>query len=321
MALSFELKMLNFRCLNLNTMKTLIYLFRIVVVVLFLFGCSSNRKNKADVKQQAEQLQQFDEEIYEDLGHAKRVFYSLPSPVETTLLLKRAEVVYNPELLNPIQNAVNYTTATKKALNFGVYGADLSYANLFSQTQTSIEYLATSKKLAEELGIMAFVDENIVQRLESNINNRDSSMEIITETFMSSSSQLKESGRPEIAALIIAGGWIEGLYLATSLTKDSPNNNELIDRIIDQKASLEILRSLLMNYEKSQNIAQTLDRLNEIKAVYDQIQVVTSKVEPVSNADEKITTLQAKTEIFVSQEVFSNLCHKADSVRNLIIGM
>lgn len=319
--MSFELKMLNFRCFNLDTMKTVNYLFCTVFVLLLWYGCSSDRKNRTDLKQQAEELHQFDEEIYEDLSHAKRVFYSLPSPVETTLLLKRAKVTYNPELLNPVQNAVNYTTATKKALNFGVYGADLSYANLFSQTQTSIDYMSTSKKLAEELGIMAFVDENMVQRLESNINNRDSSMEIITETFMSSSSQLKESGRPEIAALIIAGGWIEGLYLATSLTKDSPNNNELIDRIIDQKASLETLRSLLMNYENSSDIAQTLEMLNAIKEVYDQIQVVTSKVEPVTNSDEKITTLQAKTEIFVSQEVFNTLCHKADSVRNLIIAL
>ncbi len=76
-----------------------------------------------------------------------------------------------------------------------------------------------------------------------------------------------------------------------------------------------------MNYENSSDIAQTLEMLNAIKEVYDQIQVVTSKVEPVTNSDEKITTLQAKTEIFVSQEVFNTLCHKADSVRNLIIAL
>ncbi len=301
------------------TLTKFLLLFSFISFVVF--GCNADKKNKESLNQKVEKNIEIDEEIQEDLGTAKRVFYSLPSPIETAMLIKRADTKFDPQLLNPTANAEKYNSTAKKALNFGVYGADLSYANLFSQTQITIEYMSVSKRLADEMGILSIIDENIVKRLETNINNRDSSMHIITETFMSSNAQLKEAGRPEIAALIIAGGWIEGLYIATSLTKYSPNNNELIDRIMDQKLSLITLRSLLLNYENSKDVKHILILLDEIKAVYDQIQIVTSKVEPITNSDSKMTTLQAKTEIFASQAVFDELCHKADSIRTVIIGL
>jgi hypothetical protein len=139
--------------------------------------------------------------------------------------------------------------------------------------------------------------------------------------FMNSNVFLKEAGRPEIAALILAGGWIEGLYIATQLTKASPNNNELIDRIIDQKLSLVTLVNLLSDYDENADIQYVIKMVTEIKTIYDQIQVVTSKVEPVTNNELKITTLQAKTEIFISDEVFNKLCLKVDSIRNEITGI
>jgi len=48
------------------------------------------------------------------------------------------------------------------------------------------------------------------------------------------------------AAVILVGGWIEGLYLATNLVGDSPlENNKLVERIVDQKLSLDIIINLL----------------------------------------------------------------------------
>jgi hypothetical protein len=237
------------------------------------------------------------------------------------MLIKRAGTAYDESLLNPTKNAIKYTTTRDKALNFGVYGADLSYCGLFSQSQTAISYMATSKKLADDMGILDFLKADFVERLEKNVNNRDSAMVIITEGFMNSNVFLKEAGRPEIAALIIAGGWIEGLYIATQLTKASPNNNELIDRIIDQKLSLVTLVNLLSDYDENADIQYVIKMVTEIKTIYDQIQVVTSKVEPVTNNELKITTLQAKTEIFISDEVFNKLCLKVDSIRNEITGI
>lgn len=303
----------------MNSCKYL-FITIVIAVLLIITGCNNNNSSKQEKNKIDEEIDS-EVNIENDLQKAKQVFYSLPSPIETVMLLKRAEASFNPNLLNPTENAVNYTTTAQKALNFGVYGTDISYTNLFAQTQFSMQIMTTAKKLADEMGIYANIDKNIVDRLEKNLNNRDSCMAIITDVFMTSSSYLTESGRPETGALIIAGGWIEGLYIATSLTKISPNNYELIDRIIDQKLSLTILISLLDQYKYNPEIKRTLGMLYEIKTVYDQITIVTSDKEPITNNETKTTTLQASSEIFISQEVFSNLCHVTDSIRTIITGI
>ncbi len=166
---------------------------------------------------------------------------------------------------------------------------------------------------------MNIVDKSLSERLENNVNNRDSCMGIISEVFTNSNSALKENGRPEIATMIIVGGWIEGLYIATKLTTKTLNNNELIDRIVDQKNSLNTLISLLNEYKDNQSISSILNDMNKIKSVYDEIQIVSSKIEPITNNETKITTLKAKTDIFMSDKIFNNLCFKVDSIRNNIV--
>lgn len=298
-------------------------LFIPLTVIIFLtlsLNCSTDKKNKDQFKEKVDKELDIDQDLANDLKKAKRVFYSLPSPLETAMLLKRSGTNYNPQLINPTTHTIKYNTTAQKALNFGVYGADLSYAHLFSQTQQTIELMAASKKLADELGILGLIDNSIVQRLEKNINNRDSGLAIITEAFMTSNSYLSESGRPEAAVLVLAGGWMEGLYLATNLSKSSPNNNELIDRIMDQKLSLVTLLTLLSKYDYHPDVKKMLEMVYEIKSIFDQIQIVTSKVEPVTDNNNRVTTLQSKSELFFSEDVFQELCQKTDSIRNIITG-
>ncbi len=298
-----------------NQFKLLLAFFFLV----FLWNCQGKKKSNKDLKDKLDSELSIEDQFSDEFQNAKQVFYALPSPIETALMLKRAETAYNPSILNALSNVDLYQTSAQQALNFGVYGADLSYASLFNQNQTTIDYMGASKKLADELGMLSYLDKNLIKRLEANIANRDSSMEIITEGFMNSNDYLKENGRPETAALVIAGGWIEGLYIASKLTQSSPNNNELIDRIIDQKASLTTLIALLSKFEKDKSVQEVLALIHEIQAIYDQVQVVSSKVEPITDKDSKVTSLQAQTEIFISDEIFDNLVHKVDSIRELIV--
>lgn len=293
-------------------------LLTLITISTFIFSCSSDNKDKK-VNDKIQNSLNEDEKLTNDFNKAKQIFYALPSPVETAMLIKRAQTQFDKTLLNPTENSLNYNTSKSKALNLGIYGADLSYANLFEQTQTSIKYLSTSKTLAEELGLMNIVDKNISDRLENNVNNRDSSMEIISEVFTNSNSALKENGRPEIASMIIVGGWIEGLYIATKLTKETRNNNELIDRIVDQKISLNTLISLLTEYKNNKSISPILKNMNDLKSIYDEIQIVSSKIEPITDNETKITTLKAKTDIFMSDRIFNKLCSKVDSIRTDIV--
>jgi hypothetical protein len=291
-----------------------------VVMATFLFSCSSDEKKDTGGNTEIDTTEQ-DDDLMNSMNQAKQVFYSLPSPIETAMLIKRAGAKYDESLLNPTTNAPNYMGNKSMALNLGVYSADLSFASLFDQTQTSIKYMSASKTLADNIGILNAISPEIMERLESNINQKDSIIDIISETFMNSNSFLKENDRAEIAAMILVGGWIEGLYIATQIAKMTDSAEELIDRIIDQRLSLGTLIGLLEQYsEDSKDIASIYEELMKLKEIFDKIEVTTSKIEPVTDPVTKVTTLKATEEKApLDPAVFKALCNQVASFRNGIV--
>ena len=284
-----------------------------VAACLMVMSCANNNRPKNNFEAELGQI-----DINTELNRAKQVFYALPSPVETAYLIQNSGVSYNMDLANPTENVDNYSTTMQKALNFGVYGADLSYASLFNQTQTTIQYMATEKKLAEELGIFDFVQTDVVDRIEGNINDRDSVMEILSDGFNNANDYLKDAGRAEVAALIVAGGWIEGLYLATQLAELPADNARLIDLVIDQRLSLTILIKLLNNYKSLPNVGTVYSWLNDLKATYDRVKTSTSETKVQTGTDGK-TTLASNTSVVINDKLFNAICQKTDSIRSLIV--
>jgi len=279
------------------------------------FGCQSENKN---VDNEIEQDMENDDEFANELNKTKQVFYSLPSPIETALLLKRAGAKFNEDYLNSVDNISKYTTQKSMALNLGVYSADLSFVSMFDQSQLSVKYLSATKKLADELGVLNAVDQSIFERMDSNIDNTDSLMEIISETFMNSDSFLKENDRTETAGILLVGGWIEGLYIATQIAKSTETNSEVIDRVIDQRLSLSTLMSLLEEYPNNSDVKDILNELKEIKVLYDKINVSSSKVEAVTDSSGK-TVIKSASKTSYSKEDINALFDKAIALRNSIV--
>ncbi len=264
---------------------------------------------------------ELDEKALESFNKSKLIFYTLPSPLETAMLIKRSGAVYDEDLLNSVASVNSYQTNLKMALNLGIYSADMSYASLFDQTQTTLKYIGVAKKLADGLGILQAIDDNTIKKLEENLNNRDVVLDLISESFMNSNAFLTENNRPAIAVTVLVGGWIEGLYFATGLTNGSlENNKNLVDRIIYQKFSLETVLNLLEDQEQTENIVYLLDKMKELKVIFDQVRIVsTSNVETVTNPDERTTIIRADSETFMSKEVFGKLIEKVKEIRSEFI--
>jgi hypothetical protein len=287
-----------------------------LVFFFLLAGCSSNnsKKDKEHVGVDSSEVSQ---DIFNDVNQAKQIFYSLPSPLETAMLIKSAGAKYNEDILNPVSKASSYTTNKSMALNLGIYTTDLSFASLFDQTQTSIKYMEAAKKMADGLGILEAIDNNTIQRLEENVNNRDVIMDIISETFMSSSSFLKENDRPAIAAIVLVGGWMEGLHIATQLVGANPiKNNKLVDRIVDQKLSLDIVLRLLNDNKANKDVQSLLVQINEVKKIFDKITITSSKIEPVLDKKTNVTTLKSESRSTLTQETFNELKEKVKTIRS-----
>ncbi len=259
-----------------------IYLVRFSLLILLisvLAACNNDNKKKVS-KSNVDTIKDFSEDrLDEAFDKAVIVFYSLPSPIETARLFKRAGATFDESILNPTSKSESYLTNKALALNLGIYGADLSYTNLFDQTQFTVDYFATTQKIAEHLGITEVINDTTINLLKENINDRDYVMGVISDVFMNSQSYLKENHRPEVATLIVAGGWVEGLYLGSQLANSNVKNSEAImSAVADQQLSADDLLNLLNVYKENK----------EIKNVRNDIILIAKLLKVLKSANGKI---------------------------------
>jgi hypothetical protein len=292
-----------------------------LTLVLGLIGTGCNQSQRSGTgSDEFESGETLDPETQEQLNTAKRIFYSLPSPLETAMLIKNAGAEYDEMLMNPTANTDRYITSKSKALNLGIYSTDLSYASLFDQTQATLNYIEAAKEMADGLNILDAIDEETIQRLEEHINNRDVIIDIISETLMNSSSFLKENGLESTASVVLVGGWIEGLYIATNLVNEyNLEGNKLVERIADQKLSLDIMINLLEESDEDQDASEVLADVQELKAIFDKITIEQGEVTAVEDPETNITTLKSESSFDFPQSVFKELKSKVLEIRSSYI--
>jgi hypothetical protein len=307
----------------LDTGKRLILLFTLLI---FIFGgCASDKGKNRSATTDSGLSQDFktgiDTELTEKINTAKKIFYSLPSPLETAILLKSAGASYEADLLNPVEGASKYITNLQMALNLGIYTTDLSYASLFDQSQATLNYINAAKKMADGLEILDAIDKQTIQRLEENINSRDVIIDIISETLLNSNSFLEDKGLQATSSVILVGGWVEGLHIATSLVDDNVDlqTNKLVERIVDQKLSLNIVISLLENNKESPEVQSVIADITKLKEIYDKISIEQSEITAVEDKNTNITTLKSNSKIKITKEVFSELKNKIKEIRTRYI--
>lgn len=299
----------------------LVLLLLSVFIAFSVTGCNSGTKKGENESDQTEEfLTAIDEGTQEKFLTAKRIFYSLPSPIETAKILQNAGATYEERLLNPVDNQSGYITTMDMALNLGIYTTDLSYASLFDQTQVTLNYIEVAKNLADGLNILDAISETTIQRLEDNINNREEIIDIISETLLNSSSFLKERGLEGTATIILVGGWIEGLYIATQLVGDSPiENNKIVERIVDQKLSIDFIVNLLKEAEDDEDAQKVLADIIDLKVVFDKIEIKLGENTPVTDPETNVTMLKSSSSHNLTKPVFDELVVKVKKLRNSYI--
>ena len=297
-----------------------IFLLLFLMLGMILSGCNLGSKSEGDGSGDFEASGTLDAETQEQLNTAKRIFYSLPSPLETAMLIKNAGAEYNEELMNPTSNSSRYITSKSKALNLGIYSTDLSYASLFDQSQATLDYIGAAKEMADGLNILDAIDEETITQLEEQINNRDAIIDIISETLMNSSSFLKENDLEGTASVVLVGGWVEGLYIATSLVDENElDDNKLVERIVDQKLSLDIMVKLLESTPEDQDAQAVLVDVRALKSIFDKITIHQGEVTAVEDPDTNVTTLKSESSIRITQRVFTELKTKVIEIRSSYI--
>lgn len=311
--------------MNITQQKTVKLSLILFTFLLFIvWGCASDRGKKGSKSDSAlsdEFNAGVDEELVEKINTAKKIFYSLPSPLETAMLLKSAGAAYQEDLLNPIPNTSKYNTNLKMALNLGIYTTDLSYASLFEQNQATLNYIDAAKKMADGLEILDAIDAQTIQRLQANINNREVIIDIISETLLNSTSFLEDRGLQSTSSVVLVGGWIEGLYIGTSLVPNDADllKNKLVERIVDQKLSLNIIVSLLESNKENSDVQTVMEDINKLKEIYNKISIEQSEITAVEDPNTNVTTLKSESKIKITRDVFDLLKKQVLEIRTRYI--
>lgn len=285
--------------------------------VCLLTGCKGGKK----APQEDVEVDIADKEaILQDIKQAEKIFQALPSPLESAMLIKSAGARFEEKLLNPVSSVNNYVTNKAMALNLGIYTCDLSFASLYEQTQLLIDYMNAAKKMADGLGILKAIEQEDIDRLEENINNSEVIMDIVSQTFMNSSSYLEDNGQPATAAIVLTGGWIEGLYISTQLVDMNDfNGNKLVGRIIDQKLSIDILLNLLDSSKGNSAVDEIILVVTRLKDVFDKIKIDTTPVRPEYDPESKTTVLKSEIKTDMTPEVFLELSKIVTEIRNSFV--
>jgi hypothetical protein len=288
-----------------------------IMAVCLFDGCKGGRKAQPD---EIKVDMQANEALLEDIKKAEKVFNSLPSPLESAMLIKSTGAGFDQTLLNPVSNVNSYVTNKSMALNLGIYTCDLSFASLYEQTQLLIDYMEAAKKMADGLGILSAIEQKDIDELEQNINNSEVIMRIVSETFMNSNSYLEENGQPATAAMVLVGGWIEGLYISTQLVDMNEfNGNKLVGRIIDQKLSIDILLNLLEGSRGNPAVDELMGEMAKLKGVFDKINIDSTPIRPEYDESTRTTLLKSEIKTDMTPAVFRELSAVAVEIRNSFV--
>jgi hypothetical protein len=138
----------------------------------------------------------------------------------------------------------------------------------------------------------------------------------VSEAYWSLNGYLKEGGREEISALVIAGGWVEGLHLACKNV--TPGNTELKQRIAEQKYALKDLIALLNTYGDKEVLTSVIQDLNEVQQIFNDAKTNAAKTETSKDKSGTIVIGGAK-KVEMSDETLALVSAKIDAIRTKYI--
>jgi len=255
----------------MKTLKSFIRKITLVllsgVLIVTLFSCSGSKKDKSASETRSESKLD-KEEVKKKVGE---VIYPLPTAFEVTEMINDIEASYIIGLTNETSNVDKYFTDKDQAINLGVYSADLSYASTYNMKQEVMNYMEAVESLVIELGITGAFSIDFVEKVEDNLDNKDELVDLITQSFYNTYEYLVKNDREDLSLLVLAGTWVEAMYISCNISETVYHNPDLVKVIMHQKSSLNKLIDLLAPHNQHESVQSILSDLKPIKDVYDNV--------------------------------------------------
>ncbi len=283
---------------------------------LFIISCTGGDKQTNVPKESLFDDQQI--EISQET--MEKLIDNVSSPIEMAALIKKAGIEFSKDYVSDPDKASNLNTSFEQALRLGVLGSDLGYLNMYDKTGMVINYLTAIKSLADNLKVGQFFDFQTLKSLATNSTNLDSLMYMSVSSFNKMDAYLREQKRTSISAFTVTGVWIEGLYLATQVVKNNPNQ-KIAERIGDQKNMLENIVIILGNFKKDKEVEIIVNQLKELKEAYKDVRITYEQGEPqqVEENGKLVIKQTSKSIVQINDAQLKNIIEITAKVRNNIV--
>lgn len=246
---------------------------------------------------------------------------NISSPVEMANEIKNTGVQFSQSTLNAAGQESNYETSFKRAINLGVYAADLGYINTFGKNLVVVDYLSSIKRLADGIGVGQFLDFALLSRMAKDNTNLDSLKQLSVTCFNNIDRYLREQKRSNVSTAIVVGTWLEGIYLTGSVIEQTKDKG-LTDRLGEQKNIVEILQIVINTYARSDNDFKALGKqVDELKAIYDGVRITTEMGVPETKEVNGMLVIEQNevTTVEITEEQVGKIIAKVKEIRNGVI--
>jgi hypothetical protein len=245
---------------------------------------------------------------------------NISSPIETAAVIKGLKIPFNKDLIATTDYAENFNTNFAKALGLGMYGCDLGYLNMYGKTSMVLNYISTIRSLADGIQVGQFFDFSTLKRLATNNENIDSLVLISQQSMTRIDNYLRENNRSNLSVVIVAGVWIEGLYISSMVTQET-NHKRMRETVGEQKEIIGPLMILMNNYRKDPNMARLIENFEEIKSLYSNVKITSEVGEPTAVEVNGVLTIKPNDtqNIDMSDETLKKIITKVQEIRNKLL--
>jgi len=218
-------------------MKSLLS-YLVIFLLLFIYSCKHELKDK-DTFEPVFSTYKTDSAGTLAPVEKDEIFYGLLTPVEICAIFNRLGVPYNNATLNPTSNRDQYLSSSKASINTGIYGVDFGYLKMFGIGQEMINYMVTIRDMSNKLGIPDNFLTEPIKRIQADMSEPDTIMSLMNDAFTKMEDHLRAGGRESTAGLMVMGGWVEAMFIATQLVYNPAKPDpEVVEKIAEQKYTL-----------------------------------------------------------------------------------
>lgn len=242
---------------------------------------------------------------------------AVPSPVQTALLIKKLGLPYEKELPLELALLEKLATSDQHALALGAYGADLAYVTVHRDGQRALSILQTIQTLSSKLDLSNAFDQGLLDHFKKSLNNEDSLLRFSGSAYRAADQYLKNNDRNLVSSLVLAGGWIESMYLTVSGAGTKPDA-ALMSRIGEQRRTLTALVAMFEQGETARGQEKLLAGLKDLLVEFDGVTTTYQFQPPTVDAAQKTTYINSTSTVAMAIERFAAIATKVKALRTTI---